>query len=234
MMKAIILAAGRGERMRPLTDHTPKPLLKAAGKPLISYIIEALVQASITDIIINLAHLGIQIQDYLGDGSQYQANICYSKEGTVGLETAGGIKKALPLLGDSAFLVVNGDIVCDFNFQNLINKNCDLAHLILVNNPEYHPVGDFALHADSTLTAKDTPKYTYSGIGLYHPDLFTSIKLKKSALTPLLNSAMQAKRITGELYQGFWMDIGTPARLDKLNALMLKTPLNNKIIPTSR
>ena len=128
-MKAMILAAGRGERMRPLTDHTPKPLLKAAGKPLIEYTIEALVASGITDIVINLAHLGEQIQYYLGDGSRYQAKIMYSNEGESGLETAGGIKKALPLLGDAPFLVVNGDISCDFPLQSLINKDCDLARL---------------------------------------------------------------------------------------------------------
>ncbi|WP_428356564.1 N-acetylmuramate alpha-1-phosphate uridylyltransferase MurU [Methyloprofundus sp.] len=221
-MKAMILAAGRGERMRPLTDHTPKPLLQAAGKPLIVYTIEALVQAGITDIVINLAHLGAQIQNYLGDGSQYQANIDYSHEGETGLETAGGIKKALPILGDSAFLVVNGDINSDFNFHGLINKEIDLAHLILVNNPAHHPTGDFALQNQATLTPEGTPKYTYSGIGIYHPDLFTSIKPGKSALGPLLKNTMQTGRISGELYPGFWMDIGTPERLKELNNIMLR------------
>ena len=219
-MKAMILAAGRGERMRPLTDHTPKPLLKAAGKPLIEYTIAALVKAGITDIIINLAHLGAQIQSYLGDGSQYQANINYSDEGETGLETAGGIKKALPLLGDAPFLVINGDISCDFPLQNLVNKKIDLAHLILVKNPVHHPTGDFALNGQSTLATEGKPKYTYSGIGLYHPDLFANIGHGKSALAPLLKTAMQAKRITGELHHGFWMDIGTPERLEELNACM--------------
>ncbi len=221
-MKAMILAAGRGERMRPLTDHTPKPLLKAAGKPLIEYTIEALVAAGMTDIIINLAHLGEQIQRYLGDGSRYQANILYSSEGETGLETAGGIKKALPLLGDKAFLVVNGDINCDFPLQSLVNKECDLAHLVLVNNPAHHTAGDFSLSPQSIASPEGTPKYTYSGIGLYHPDLFAQLAQGKSALAPLLKNAMQTKRITAELYQGFWMDIGTPERLDKLNSFMLR------------
>ncbi|NOQ81888.1 MAG: NTP transferase domain-containing protein, partial [Methylophaga sp.] len=137
-MKAMILAAGRGERMRPLTDQTPKPLLTAAGKPLIEYTVEALVTAGITDIVINLAHLGEKIQHYLGDGSRYQARIIYSDEGETGLETAGGIKKALPLLGDNTFLVVNGDISSDFPFDSLINKDCDFAHLVLVKNPTHH------------------------------------------------------------------------------------------------
>ncbi|NOQ15069.1 MAG: NTP transferase domain-containing protein [Methyloprofundus sp.] len=222
-MKAMILAAGRGERMRPLTDHTPKPLLKVAGKPLIEYTIEALVAAGIADIVINLAHLGEQIQHYLGDGSRYQANIVYSREGgTSALETAGGIKKALPLLGSKPFLVVNGDISCDFPLQNLSNKSCDLAHLVLVNNPAHHPAGDFALGSHSIASAEGSPKYTYSGIGLYHPDLFSQLAQGKSALGPLLKDAMQEKRITAELYHGFWMDIGTPERLAELNALMLK------------
>lgn len=222
-MKAMILAAGRGERMRPLTDHTPKPLLKVAGKPLIEYTIEALVKAGISDIIINLAHLGAQIQSYLGDGSQYRVNIHYSDEGVTGLETAGGIKKALPLLGSSTFLVVNGDISCDYNFQSLINKDIDLAHLILVNNPAHHPAGDFALNSQSILSQQGTPKYTYSGIGLYHPDLFAGIQPGKSALAPLLKNAMQTQRITGEFYPGFWMDIGTPERLNMLNTRLLTT-----------
>ena len=222
-MKAMILAAGRGERMRPLTDHTPKPLLKAAGKPLIEYTLEALVAVGITDIVINLAHLGKQIQNYLGDGSRYQANIIYSAEGETGLETAGGIKKAAPLLGDDTFLVINGDIYSDFPLQNLINQDCDLAHLVLVNNPIHHTTGDFSLDSQSQTSPEGTPKFTYSGIGLYHPDLFANLAQGKSALAPLLKSAMQTKRITGELHQGFWMDIGTPERLDELNKLLQKT-----------
>ena len=222
-MKAMILAAGRGERMRPLTDHTPKPLLKAAGKPLIEYTIEALVAAGISDIVINLAHLGEKIQRYLEDGSRYQANIVYSSEGKTGLETAGGIKKALPLLGNKPFIVVNGDISCDFPLQRLVNHDCDLAHLVLVNNPAHHTLGDFTLDPQSIASPEGCPKYTYSGIGLYHPDLFAELAQGKSApLAPLLKSAMQAKRITAERHQGFWMDIGTPERLDELNTLMLR------------
>ncbi|GFO72675.1 N-acetyl-alpha-D-muramate 1-phosphate uridylyltransferase [Bathymodiolus japonicus methanotrophic gill symbiont] len=221
-MKAMILAAGRGERMRPLTDHTPKPLLKIAGKPLIEYTLEALVKVGISDIVINLAHLGEQIQSYLGNGSQYQANIQYSDEGATGLENAGGIKKALPLLGNSTFLVVNGDISCDYHFQSLVNKDVGLAHLVLVNNPAHHPAGDFALSPQSMLSQQGTPKYTYSGIGLYHPDLFVGIPPGKSALAPLLKNAMQTQGISGEFYSGFWMDIGTPERLNMLNTRLLK------------
>ena len=219
-MKAMILAAGRGERMRPLTDHTPKPLLKVAGKPLIEYTIEALVAAGITDIVINLAHLGEQIPDYLGDGSRFQANIGYSNEGKNGLETAGGIKKALPLLGSQPFLVINGDISCDFPLQSLVNRDCDLAHLVLVNNPTHHMAGDFTLDSQSIVSPEGTPKYTYSGIGIYHPDLFAELAQGKAALAPLLKKSMLAKRITGELHSGFWMDIGTVERLEELKTLM--------------
>ena len=222
-MKAMILAAGRGERMRPLTDHTPKPLLKVAGKPLIEYTVEALVTAGITDIVINLAHLGEKIQHYLGDGSRYQARIIYSDEGETGLETAGGIKKALPLLGDNPFLVVNGDISSDFPFDSLINKDCDFAHLVLVKNPTHHTTGDFALDSQSQTSSEGTPKYTYSGIGLYHPIFFAKLAQGKSALAPLLKNAMQAKRVTGELHNGFWMDIGTIERLEELNKLLQNT-----------
>lgn len=223
-MKAMILAAGRGERMRPLTDQTPKPLLKAAGKPLIDYTIENLVNAGIVDIIINLAHLGQQLQAYLGDGSRYQANISYSDEGQRGLETAGGIKQALPLLGDKPFLVVNGDIHCDFPLQNLIAQEIDLAHLVLVKNPLHHTAGDFSLDAQAIAAAEGTPKFTYSGIGLYHPELFSWIDPGKSALAPLLKKAMLTRQISGELYQGFWMDIGTPERLNELTTIINTPP----------
>jgi len=225
-MKAMILAAGRGERMRPLTDHTPKPLLKAADKPLIEYTIEALVSAGITEIVINLAHLGNQLKTYLGDGSQYQAHIQYSDEGETGLETAGGIKNALPLLGDSPFLVINGDIYCDFPLQSLLNKPIDLAHLILVNNPVHHPNGDFSLQAQATLTSEGKEKFTFSGIGLYHPDLFADLEPGKSALAPLLKKVMKNQRISGELYSGFWMDIGSPERLENLSNF-LASPQNS-------
>jgi len=225
-MKAMILAAGRGERMRPLTDHTPKPLLKAADKPLIEYTIEALVSAGITEIVINLAHLGNQLKTYLGDGSQYQAHIQYSDEGETGLETAGGIKNALPLLGDSPFLVINGDIYCDFPLQSLLNKPIDLAHLILVNNPVHHPNGDFSLQAQATLTSEGKERFTFSGIGLYHPDLFADLEPGKSALAPLLKKVMKNQRISGELYSGFWMDIGSPERLENLSNF-LASPQNS-------
>ncbi len=220
MMQAMILAAGRGARMRPLTDHTPKPLLAVAGKPLIEYTVEALVRAGFHEIIINLAYLGAQIADYLGDGTRYQANIRYSYEGETGLETAGGIKKALPLLGDRPFLVVNADIFCDFNFADLRATPIKLAHLILINNPAHHPAGDFAIDAHAILSHTQQPKYTFSGIGVYHPDLFRTLPPGKAALAPLLKSAMQHDMITGARHTGFWMDIGTPERLAELDTAL--------------
>jgi MurNAc alpha-1-phosphate uridylyltransferase len=212
-MKAMILAAGRGERMRPLTDSTPKPLLKVNNKPLIEYTVEALVKSGIVDIVINVAYLGEQITNYLGNGSRYQANIQYTHEGKAGLETAGGIKNALPLLGKAPFLVINADIYCAFPLQSLINKQIDLAHLVLVKNPVHNPTGDFAITANHQLNTTDAIKQTFSGIGVYRPELFANLKTAKYALAPLLISAMTTHPITGELYEGFWMDIGTIDRL---------------------
>jgi MurNAc alpha-1-phosphate uridylyltransferase len=222
-MKAMILAAGRGERMRPLTDITPKPLLKANNKALIEYTIEALVKSGIVDIVINLAYLGEQIKTYLGDGTHYQANIQYTHEGKFGLETAGGIKNALPLLGKEPFLVINADIYCDYPLQALINKEIDLAYLILVKNQKHNPTGDFAITTNHQLNITDTMKYTFSGIGLYRPELFANLNTGKSALAPLLKKAMQHQQITGELYEGFWMDIGTVERLTALETSLINS-----------
>jgi len=215
-MKAMILAAGRGERMRPLTDHTPKPLLPVNGKPLIESTVESLVKAGFSEIVINLAYLGEQIEAYLGDGSRFQAQITYSYEGNEGLETAGGIKNALSLLGDKPFLVVNADISCHFPLQTLRNQSINLAHLVLVNNPRHHPEGDFACDTQGILNTETQPKYTFSGIGVYHPLLFSGIAAGKSALAPLLKAAMKNKQITGEIFSGHWMDIGTAERLQIL------------------
>jgi MurNAc alpha-1-phosphate uridylyltransferase len=214
-MKALILAAGRGERMRPLTDATPKPLLLVAGKPLIEYTIEVLVAEGITDLVINLSHLGEQIQQVIGNGTRFNAKINYSQEGENALETAGGIIHALPLLDDSPFLVVNGDIASNYPFHQLIHKKIDLAHLVLIENPQHHSQGDFGL--EKGIVKKQADEYfTFSGIGLYHPDLFADTPPGKSKLAPLLRSAMQQNRVSGELHNGFWMDIGTPERLIKL------------------
>lgn len=219
-MKAMILAAGRGERMRPLTDHTPKPLLKAAGKTLIEYNIENLVEAGFNDIVINIAHLGDQIKAYCGDGRRWQATIAYSDEGELALETAGGIAKALPLLGDEPFLVLNADIVCDYPLARLRDIAVDLAHLVMIANPPHHPDGDFALDTLGLLTSQGASKLTFSGIGVYHPTMFEGIPAAPLKLRPVLNRAIAEQRISGEKYAGLWMDIGTPERLEALANIM--------------
>ncbi|MGZ4990030.1 MAG: N-acetylmuramate alpha-1-phosphate uridylyltransferase MurU [Methylobacter sp.] len=216
-MKAMILAAGRGERMRPLTDHTPKPLLPAAGKPLIEYTIKQLVEAGFNDIVINHAHLGLQIEEQLGNGHQLGANISYSPEGEHALETAGGIINALHLLGDEAFLVVNGDIATDFPFAELKNRTVDLAHLVLVDNPVHNAQGDFGLNKSGLVLSNSTEQFTFSGIGLYRPELFSDIPTGPRKLVPLLRQAMAAGRVSGQKMDGFWMDIGTPERLLELD-----------------
>ncbi|MSS75844.1 MAG: nucleotidyltransferase family protein [Methyloglobulus sp.] len=221
-MKAMILAAGRGERMRPLTDHTPKPLLPVAGKPLIVRTINQLVAAGFTDIVINHAHLGQQIEDTLGNGKHLGAHIVYSPEGEQALETAGGIINALPLLGKASFLVVNGDIATDFPYTELYKIKVDLAHIVLIDNPLHHPQGDFALDKSGKVIENDHQRYTFSGIGLYHPDLFNNTPSGISKLAPLLRAAISAKKATGQYYSGFWMDIGTPERLQELEAHLRK------------
>lgn len=220
----MILAAGRGERMRPLTDHTPKPLLQAGGKPLIVWHIERLVDAGITDLVINHAHLGMQIEQALGDGKQFGANIQYSSEGTA-LETAGGIAYALHLLGNEPFAVINGDIYCDYDFARLpdiakrMRHHLDQVHLVLVDNPSQHPLGDFGL--DNGRVTDSAPKLTFSGIGLYQPSLFAAIQRgTKAPLAPLLRAQITLGKVSGEHYQGLWADIGTPQRLHELDQLL--------------
>ena len=233
-MLAMILAAGRGERMRPLTDHTPKPLLQAGGSPLIVWHIERLVKAGITDLVINHAHLGMQIEQALGDGKQFGARIRYSDEGTA-LETAGGIAFALYLLGDEPFAVVNGDIYCDFDFSHLpqravaLANSDDMAHLVLVDNPEHNLKGDFALQDDRIVPTSRIPHpesciLTFSGIGLYKPSLFANIvRGSKAPLAPLLREQIAAGHVSGEHHRGVWMDIGTPQRLDELDKALRAT-----------
>jgi MurNAc alpha-1-phosphate uridylyltransferase len=217
-MKVMILAAGRGERMRPLTDHTPKPLLMAGGKPLIEHTVKQLVENGFEDIVINHAHLGLQIEDYLGNGHQLGANIYYSAEGELALETAGGIINALPLLGDDRFLVVNGDIATDFAFAGLKNLNIDLAHLVLVDNPAHHKEGDFGLNPKGLVVTTSAEFFTFSGIGVYRPELFYNIAQGPRKLGPLLRQAIACNRVSGQKTDSFWMDIGTPERLAELNA----------------
>ncbi|MFV1922381.1 MAG: N-acetylmuramate alpha-1-phosphate uridylyltransferase MurU [Methylotenera sp.] len=215
-MKAMILAAGRGQRMMPLTANTPKPLLKIANKPLIVWHIERLAQAGFKEIVINHAYLGLQIEQALGDGGEWGVSIQYSPE-EVALETAGGIANALPLLGDNPFLVVNGDVFCEMDFS-LKLKAPYLAHLVMVDNPPQHALGDFALDA-GVLALDGSIKLTYSGVGVYSPLLFKDIVKGDSAkLAPLLISAMADSLISGEYYQGVWHDIGTPERLKQLDA----------------
>ncbi len=218
-MKAMILAAGRGERMRPLTDHTPKPLLEVGGKPLIVWHMERLVQAGFEEIVINHAHLGQQIETALEDGSRWGLQIRYSPE-KVALETAGGIANALGLLGAEPFLVVNGDTFSDIDYRQLAGalRPGFLAHLVMVDNPPQHPQGDFAL-ADSLLSVEGESKLTFSGVGVYHPDLFVGIRRGDAAkLAPLLKDAMSEKRVSGQHHHGKWYDIGTPQRLAELDA----------------
>ena len=218
-MKAIILSAGRGERMQPLTNSTPKPLLEVDSKSLIEHTIEALVNAGIINIVINYAHLGEQFPSKLGDGSRYNATIEYSNEQDGRLETAGGIVKALPLLGDAPFLVVNGDIWTDYPFRELEKAKLNskiLCHLVLVNNPEHNPKGDFSL-ASGLLSQAEQKKLTYSGIGIFHPSLFANLKLEPKPLKPILLSAIAAQQVSGEVYSGQWFDIGTVERLNALS-----------------
>ena len=216
-MKAMILAAGLGTRMRPLTDKIPKPLLKVGGIPLIVWHIERLAHDGFKEIVINVAHLGDQIMEALGDGSEWGVNIRYSDEQEEGcLESAGGIIKALSLLGDETFLVVNGDIFTDYEFlEHRKLAGGVLAHLILIPNPDHNLNGDFALDGNKVV---DNKQYTFSGIGYYSPKLFEGIPYGKSSTIPLLRAAMKEGKVTGELYEGNWLDIGTPERLNLLNA----------------
>lgn len=216
-MKAMILAAGYGHRMRPLTDHTPKPLLKVGDDALIEHIIKALVRGGFNELVINLHHLGTQIEEYLGNGANYGAQITYVREREVGLETGGGIFNALPHLGDAPFLVVNADIWTDYPFTNLSKLTSGLAHLVLIANPSHHPQGDFCLCADGSVTNEGEPRYTFAGIGVYHPRLFKDCVKGVFPLAPLLREAASLQQVTAEYYAGEWQDVGTPERLKSLN-----------------
>jgi len=227
-MKAMILAAGRGERMRPLTDKTPKPLLEVNGQRLIEYHINALASAGITDIVINTAWLGEQIPEFLGDGSRYEVSLAYSEEGEA-LETAGGIFNALPLLGSEPFILVNGDVWSNYKFEplvQLINDGFDyLAHLVLVENPPHNPQGDFTVEVDTGLLLNKKGEHagTYSGIGIYHPKMFKDCQPGKFPLAPMLFSGMDEKQISGEIFNGLWFDIGTPERLSTLDKMLVES-----------
>jgi MurNAc alpha-1-phosphate uridylyltransferase len=219
-MKAMILAAGRGERMRPLTDTTPKPLLRIGGQTLIERHVHALAQAGITELVINYAHLGEQIEKALGDGNAYGVSICYSPERGNVLETGGGIMNALPLLGADPFLVVNGDIWTGFSFDGLPSQPEGLAHLVMVDNPEHQPQGDFSL-SQGQLSQQGPAMLTFSGIGVYRPELFAGCSPGAFPLGPVLRKAIDAGQVSGEQYTGSWFDIGTPERLDAVNRVII-------------
>ena len=215
-MRAMILAAGRGERLRPVTDELPKPLVKLAGKPLIEYHLESLAGAGFREVVINQGHLGDLLPAALGDGSHWGVHIHWSDEQPEALETGGGIFKALPMLGGGPFLVVNGDVWTDYPFGRLRAVKCDWAHLVMVPNPPQHTAGDFALHG-ARIGENLGSKSTFSGIAVYHPRLFTGCSPGKFSVVPLLRAAMRDHLVTGELYRGEWNDIGTVERLESLS-----------------
>lgn len=227
-MKALIFAAGKGERMRPLTDHTPKPLLEAGGKRLIEWHLERLAACGVDEVVINTSWLGAQFPDVLGDGSRYGLSIRYSYEGDEPLETGGGMLRALSLLGDAPFLAVNGDIWCDFDFALLPREPRGLAHLVLVDNPEHHPGGDFALMSDGRVDADASPRLTFAGVGVYRGSLLTGwrdvvadvrgaqLVPPRFKLAPILVAAMRRGLVDGVRHRGVWTDVGTPQRLDAL------------------
>lgn len=219
-MKAMILAAGKGERLRPLTLHTPKPLVRAAGVPLIEYHVRALAAAGFTELVINHAWLGQQIEDYLGDGARFGVRIAYSAEGEP-LETGGGIFQALPLLGDQPFVLVNGDIFTDYPFAQLRRPLSGLAHLVLVANPAHHASGDFCLQDGQVSDAQaGSGNLTYSGLAVLSPALFADCQPGAFKLAPLLRQAMAAGQVSGEQFAGCWVDVGTHERLAEVEQLL--------------
>jgi len=207
--------------MLPLTLHTPKPLLRVADEPLIAWHIRRLAASGIAQLVINVSHLGEQIREYCGDGSTWGVNIRYSEEAEP-LETAGGIIKALPLLGEQPFIVINSDIWTDFSFESLLSRSLPTtggAHLVLVGNPDHHPEGDFALDREGRVQARqqDTAAFTFSGMGIYTREFFAGIEAEKFPLLPLFERAISRRLLSGQIYKGDWTDVGTPARLEQLN-----------------
>lgn len=213
---ALIFAAGRGERMRPLSEHTPKPLLEAGGKRLVEWHLEALARAGIREVVINLSHHAAQFPQALGDGARWKLRIRYSEEGPEPLETGGGMLRALPLLGDAPFIAVNGDIWTDFDFATLPAEPEGLAHLVLVDNPPQHPRGDFVLR-DGRVHLCGAPRLTFAGIGVYRPELVAHYPQGRYGLAPILREAIDFGMVTGEHHRGHWSDVGTPERLAALN-----------------
>lgn len=235
MRHALIFAAGLGERMRPLTDRTPKPLLIAGGKPLIVWHLEKLAAIDVRYVVINTSHLADQFPDLLGDGSRWGLRIRYAYEGTIPLETGGGMLNALPLLGPEPFLAINGDIWTDADFAALPVEPAGLAHLLMVDNPAHHPDGDFAIGPDAQLTDGGSPRLTFSGVGVYRPELLASwrsavgetvestAKPPRFKLRPLLSAAMTERAVSGSRHTGAWTDVGTPERLAMLDAALNAT-----------
>ena len=229
-MRALIFAAGKGERMRPLTERTPKPLLEVGGKPLVAWHLEKLAALGVSDVVMNISWLAECFEPTLGDGSRWGLRLHYSLEGPEPLETGGGMHKALALLGDAPFIAVNGDIWTDYDFSRLPREPARLAHLVMVDNPAQHPRGDFHLDEDAVLHAQGDPKLTFSGIGVYQPGLLdnwrqvigpapgTELDPPRFKLAPLLQSAMASGDIHGEWHRGRWTDVGTPERLAQLDA----------------
>jgi N-acetyl-alpha-D-muramate 1-phosphate uridylyltransferase len=216
-MKAMLLAAGRGERMRPITDSLPKPLVPVAGKPLIGWHLGALARAGFREVVVNTSWLAPQLHAALGDGSAWGVSISWSDEGPVPLETGGGILRAVPLLGPGPFLVVNADIWTDIDFAALSLEDGAHAHLVLVPNPPHNVRGDFGLDGD-LVVSRDTDRFTYSGVGMFRREFFAGASGERFPLLPLLNRAIAARRVRGELHRGAWSDVGTPERLAALDA----------------
>ena len=214
-MRAMILAAGRGERLRPLTDSIPKPLLEVGGKLLIEHHLDHLAAAGFREVVINLSHLGDQIRDTLGNGNTWGLNIQYSPEPPGALDTGGGIKQALPLLGESPFAIINGDVFSSYPLARLRAIKCDHAHLVLVPNPAHNPNGDFVLHG-GYVNEDGQPRNTFSGISVYHPRFFDTAPTGSFSVVPMLQAAMALQQVTGQLYKGVWHDIGTLERLEAL------------------
>lgn len=235
MRHALIFAAGLGERMRPLTDHTPKPLLMAGGKPLIAWHLEKLAAIDVRYVVINTSHLADQFPEMLGDGSRWGLRIRYAYEGATPLETGGGMLNALPLLGPEPFLAINGDIWTDADFAALPAEPAGLAHLLMVDNPEHHPEGDFTIGPDGQLTDGGSPRLTFSGVGVYRPELLadwrstiepspeSTAKPPRFKLRPVLSAAMTAHAVSGSRHRGAWTDVGTPERLAALDAALNAT-----------
>lgn len=232
-MKALIFAAGKGERMRPLTHHTPKPLLEVGGKRLIDWHIEKLAATGVRDIVINTSWLAECFEPALGDGSRWKVKLHYSYEGAEPLETGGGMLQALKIIGDESFIAVNGDIWSDVNYTALPTQISGLAHLVLVDNPVHHPMGDFSLAQNGKIASEGANKLTFSGVGIYHPSLFEHWRAiigevngvdetpPRFKLAPLLREAMHHDKVSGEYHAGRWTDVGTPERLEELKRQLM-------------